>query len=40
MTILHTLSHANKTRDSDIMEELFWETLKHLHATGPVIRSI
>ncbi len=29
----NTLSHANKTRDSDMMEELFWETLKHLQAT-------
>jgi hypothetical protein len=25
----NTLSHANKTRDSDMMEELFWEVLKH-----------
>jgi len=25
----NTLSHANKTRDSDMMEELCWEVLKH-----------
>ena len=29
----NTLSHANRTRDSDMMEELFWEMLKHLQAT-------
>ena len=28
------LPHANKTRDSDMMEELFRETLKHLQATS------
>lgn len=26
----NTLSHANRCRDSDMMEELFWETLAHL----------
>jgi len=26
----NTLSHANKERNSDMMEELFWSTLKHL----------
>jgi hypothetical protein len=26
----NTLSHANKTRDSGMMEALFWQTLKHL----------
>jgi hypothetical protein len=29
----NTLSHANRTRDSDMMEELFWEVLKHLQNT-------
>ncbi|MFV0338832.1 MAG: IS4 family transposase, partial [Chthoniobacterales bacterium] len=26
----NTLSHANKTRDSDFMQELFWSVFKHL----------
>ena len=26
----NTLSHANRTRDPKMMEDLFWETLKHL----------
>lgn len=28
----NTLSHANKVRDALMMEELFWETLKHLES--------
>jgi hypothetical protein len=28
----NTLSHANKTRDSNMMEELFWSVLEHLQA--------
>ena len=31
----NTLSHANKTRDSDFMEELFWKTLRHLEGQLP-----
>jgi hypothetical protein len=31
----NTLSHANKTRDSDMMEALFWKTLSHLQSTSP-----
>jgi hypothetical protein len=28
------LSHANRNRNPDMAEELFWETLKHLSKTG------
>ncbi|MFV0535104.1 MAG: IS4 family transposase [Cumulibacter sp.] len=31
----NTLSHANKTRSSDFMEELFWKTLSHLEHQLP-----
>lgn len=31
----NTLSHANKTRNSDFMEDLFWSTLKHLQNATP-----
>lgn len=31
----NTLSHANKTRNSDFMEELFWKTLRHLEGQLP-----
>ena len=31
----NTLSHANKTRDSAMMEELFWKTLHHLEHSLP-----
>ena len=31
----NTLSHANKVRESDMMESLFWEVLKHLQSTCP-----
>lgn len=31
----NTLSHANKTRDSDFMKSLFWETLSHLQEQRP-----
>ena len=31
----NTLSHANKTRSSDFMEELFWKTLSHLEGQLP-----
>jgi hypothetical protein len=31
----NTLSHANKTRNSDFMEELFWKTLSHLEGQLP-----
>lgn len=31
----NTLSHANKTRNSDMMEELFWSTLSHLENLKP-----
>lgn len=31
----NTLSHANKTRDSNMMEELFWKTLHHLENSLP-----
>lgn len=31
----NTLSHANKTRDSGMMESLFWETLRHLEGVTP-----
>jgi len=31
----NTLSHANKTRNSDMMEELFWRTLSHLDGKMP-----
>lgn len=31
----NTLSHANRTRDSSMMEELFWATLKHLQSLRP-----
>jgi len=29
------LSHANKIRNADMAEELFWKTLKHLQSTYP-----
>jgi hypothetical protein len=29
------LSHANKRRDSDMMKDLFWATLKELHSRSP-----
>ena len=31
----NTLSHANKTRDSNMMEALFWATLRHLESLTP-----
>lgn len=31
----NTLSHANKTRDSDMMESLFWQVLHHLEGLIP-----
>ena len=31
----NTLSHANKTRDSDMMEALFWKVLHHLEGLTP-----
>jgi len=31
----NTLSHANRTRDSSMMEDLFWATLKHLQSQRP-----
>ena len=31
----NTLSHANKTRDSAMMEDLFWATLRHLENSLP-----
>ena len=31
----NTLSHANKTRDSNMMEALFWRTLTHLDGLVP-----
>ncbi len=31
----NTLSHASKTRDSSMMEDLFWATLKHLQSLRP-----
>jgi len=31
----NTLSHANKTRSSEMMEELFWKTLSHLENSLP-----
>lgn len=31
----NTLSHANKNRNSDMMEELFWTTLGHLQKLSP-----
>lgn len=31
----NTLSHANKVRQSDMMEDLFWETLTHLQNQLP-----
>ena len=31
----NTLSHANRTRDSDMMEALFWKTLSHLEGLMP-----
>jgi hypothetical protein len=31
----NTLSHAGKTRDSRMMEALFWQTLKHLEGLMP-----
>lgn len=31
----NTLSHANKTRESNMMEELFWKTLGHLEGLMP-----
>jgi len=31
----NTLSHANKNRNSDMMEELFWQTLRHLEGLMP-----
>jgi hypothetical protein len=31
----NTLSHANKTRESDFMEKLFWQTLGHLENRLP-----
>ncbi len=29
------LTHANRTRDSSMMEDLFWATLKHLQSQRP-----
>jgi len=34
----NTLSHANKNRSSDFMEELFWKTLSHLERSASRIR--
>ena len=31
----NTLSHANKIRNSDMMEDVFWETYKHLRNIAP-----
>lgn len=31
----NTLSHANRTRSSDMMEELFWKMLSHLDSAMP-----
>ena len=31
----NTLSHANKRRNSDMMEQLFWDVLAHLHHIAP-----
>jgi hypothetical protein len=31
----NTLSHANKTRDSNMMEALFWQTMSHLEGLIP-----
>lgn len=31
----NTLSHANKTRDSNMMEDIFWSTLRHLEGLMP-----
>lgn len=31
----NTLSHANKTRDSNMMEALFWQVLQHLDNLAP-----
>lgn len=31
----NTLSHANKRRGPDMMEDLFWEMVAHLHKTAP-----
>ena len=31
----NTLSHANKIRNSDMMEDVFWETYKHLRYIAP-----
>ena len=31
----NTLSHANKTRDSKMMEALFWQTMRHLDGLTP-----
>jgi hypothetical protein len=31
----NTLSHANKNRNSDMMEELFWKVLHHLQQLSP-----
>lgn len=31
----NTLSHANKTRESNMMEALFWEMMKHLEGLMP-----
>jgi len=31
----NTLSHANKTRESNMMEALFWQTMKHLEGLMP-----
>jgi len=31
----NTLSHANKTRNSDMMEELFWKVLAHFENLAP-----
>lgn len=31
----NTLSHANKTRDSNMMEALFWQTMNHLEGLMP-----
>jgi hypothetical protein len=31
----NTLSHANKTRDSNMMEALFWQTMNHLDGLSP-----
>ena len=31
----NTLSHANRTREAAMAEELFWEVLKYLHSSSP-----